>query len=82
MLKTQIILLAVAMSWFFCTERPETDTQALDSKVADNDGEAITDDGPEEHRTPEPEPMDVNRAEGLIKLGALATLTVIVLAII
>ena len=79
MLKTQIIFLAVAISWFFCTERPETDTQALDSKVADSE---IADDSPEEHRAPEPEPMDVNRAEGLIKLGALATLTVIVLAII
>ena len=82
MFKTEIILIAIAMSWFLCSERPETGVQVSDSEVADG-GKTITEatDDIEGYITPEPEPTGVTRTEVLVKLGALAALATIVLAV-
>jgi len=54
MFKTEIILIAIAMSWFLCSERPETGVQVSDSEVADG-GKTITEaaDDVEGYITPE-----------------------------
>lgn len=82
MFKTEVILIAVAISWFLCSERPETGDQVSDSEVADG-GKTITEatDDIEGYRTPEPEPTDAIQTEVWIKLGALAALATIVLAV-
>lgn len=82
MFKIEVLLIAIAISWFLCSERPETGVQVSDSEVADG-GKMITEatDDVEGYITPEPEPTGVIRTEVLVKLGALAALATIVLAV-
>jgi len=95
MFKIEIFLIALVVSWFLCSERPETGVQVSDSKVADggktitkatddtNGGETITEATSKvEDKTPEPAPTDAKRIEGWVRLGALITLAAIVLKVL
>ena len=84
MAKTQIIFLAVIISWFLCSERPEISEQDSDNMVTNDDGEAITEDANDaaERNPLEPETTGAAQARGWIRLGAITALAVIVLAVI
>ena len=84
MLKTEIIFLAVAISWFLCSERPETNEQNSDNMVTSDDGESITEDANDatERNPLEPETTGATRARGWARLGAITALAAIVLAVI
>ena len=84
MLKTEIIFLAVAISWFLCSERPEINEQNSDNTVTSDDGEAINQDTNDaaEHDPLEPETTSDTRAGGWVRLGAITALAAIVLAVI
>ncbi len=71
MLKLDVIIIAVAISWFLCSERPETDEQDLDSDMVSDANDTITEtaDTPAEHGI----------LRGWVRLGSLVALVVIVL---
>lgn len=73
MLKLDVIIIAIAISWFLCTERPETNEPDIDGEAlsAVSDTATETADAPEEHGS----------LRGWLKLGSLVAVTAIVLKV-
>ena len=73
MLKLDVIIIAVAISWFLCSERPEPNEHNLDDETVNNASDTITEtaDTPTEHGT----------LGTWIKLGSLVALVAIVLKV-
>jgi len=76
MLKTQIILIALAVSWFLCSERPQTDEQISDGKTAVSEGNTIaeTNNSVAEHDAPESEDKILTGKR--VRYGALIVLII------
>jgi len=76
MFKTQIILIAIAISWFLCSERPETDAQLHNDETIKNEADTMTEtdgDASKENST------GITRIKGWVRLSTMAALVVIVL---
>ena len=73
MLKLDVIVIAIAISWFLCSDRLETNEQDIDGEalIAASDTVTETADAPEEHGT----------LRGWLKLGSLVALAAIVLKV-
>jgi len=74
MLKLDFIVIAVAISWFLCSEKPETNEQDLDGAALSAASDTVTEtgDAPEEH----------GALGWWLKVGSLAALTAIVLKVL
>ena len=73
MLKLDVIVIAVAISWFLCSERPETNEPDPDGEVLSIASDTVTEttDAPEEH----------GALSGWLKVGSLVALITIALKV-
>ena len=73
MLKLDVIIIAIAISWFLCSERPETSEHSPDDETVNDASDTITETADI--------PAEPGALEIWIKLGSLVALVAIVLKV-